>query len=218
MADWKEVNPPARKADYRYKHLRLLAEPPADGQQRAPAAKPLPVRIGDVAKISMRRAAKDTWGHSGIPDVSQWGDIRVLDLEWTCPHCAHSHHFMIPESWLDEGKAVFVEPTAPDRQPNTTLSLEGAAFLRGVMAVCASLACDDQPGLACNLASRFGAWEDYRDAGCDLHDLRAFATSAGQDAIRRLRRRRPGCADLDDAAKCRKCYREEARRAVENPR
>lgn len=65
-------------------------------------------------------------------------------------------------------------------------------FLRGVMMACAVLARDDQPGLACEIASRVGAWEDYRDAGCDLHDLRAFATCAGQDAIRRLRRGRPG--------------------------
>ncbi len=109
MVTWKDVPPPAKKADYRYKHLRLLAEPPADGMFRSPQNPPLPVRIGDVAKISMRRAAKETWGSCSIADVSSWGAIRVLELEWKCPHCAQAHHILIPESWIAEGKSVFVE-------------------------------------------------------------------------------------------------------------
>ena len=109
MVTWKDVPPPAKKADYRYKHLRLLAEPPVDGQPCSPETPPLPVRIGDVARIAMRRAAKETRGICSITDVSSWGAIRVLELEWKCPHCAEAHHILIPESWIAEGKAVFVE-------------------------------------------------------------------------------------------------------------
>lgn len=106
---WKEVPAPAKKADYRFKHLRLLAEPPAVGMLRAPGRPPLPVRINDVTKVSMRRAAKETWGVCYLPDVTSWGDIRVLELEWMCPHCDQGHRILIPESWIAEGKAVFVE-------------------------------------------------------------------------------------------------------------
>ena len=106
-----EVERPARKAEYRYKHLRLLATPPEQRIADVPIKqRDLPVRIGDVVKITMRRNARETWQIVSANDVSNWGDVRVLEVEWPCPHCGHSHHFMIPESWLDDGKAVFVEP------------------------------------------------------------------------------------------------------------
>ncbi len=108
MTTWKEIPAPANKADYRYKYLRLLAVPPVDGMRRSPETPPLPVRINDVTKISMRRAAKDTWCVS-LPNVSAWGDVRVLELEWKCPHCDQGHRILIPENWIAEGKAVFVE-------------------------------------------------------------------------------------------------------------
>lgn len=110
MVTWKDVPPPAKKADYRYKHLCLLAVPPVEGILRSPGTPPLPVRINDVTKISMRRAAKETWSACYLPDVTSWGDIRILELEWKCPHCAEAHRILIPESWIAEGKAVFVEP------------------------------------------------------------------------------------------------------------
>jgi hypothetical protein len=42
-------------------------------------------------------------------DVSAWGSVRVLRVSWRCPYCAAYHQCYIPESWLAEGKAVFVE-------------------------------------------------------------------------------------------------------------
>ena len=110
MTTWNEAERPARKADYRYKHLRLQATPPEQRIVGGPSGqRELPVRIGDVIKIYMRRPAEETKHVVSINDVSAWGDARVLEVEWPCPHCGHSHHFMIPESWLDDGKAVFVE-------------------------------------------------------------------------------------------------------------
>ena len=111
MTTWKEVERPAKKADYRYKYLRLLAVPPEQsiisGQS---GQRELPVRTGDVVKIYMRRSAEETQHVVSVNDVSAWGDARVLEVEWPCPHCRHTHHVMIPESWIAENKAVFVEP------------------------------------------------------------------------------------------------------------
>lgn len=110
MPTWKYVSPPARKADYRNKHLRLLATPP----EQCPGQRVLPVLNGDVVKIYMRRSAKETWRMCNSNNVASWGDVRVLEVEWPCPHCGHTHRLMIPESWIDEGKAVFVEPAMDD--------------------------------------------------------------------------------------------------------
>lgn len=109
MPTWKYVSPPARKADYRNKHLRLLAEPPEDGQRRGLDDPQLPVRSGDVLWIAARRNAQETRERCTGPDVAAWGNVRVLEMRWKCPCCASVHMIIIPESWLDEGKAVFVE-------------------------------------------------------------------------------------------------------------
>lgn len=110
MPQWKNIPIPARKADYRFKHLRLLAAPPA---QRiiggSPDQQELPVRINDVVRISMRRSWEETNAKLNMINISSWPPERVLEVEWPCPHCSHSHHFVIPESWIAEGKAVFVE-------------------------------------------------------------------------------------------------------------
>lgn len=108
--NWKEIPRPARKADYRYKYLQLLCPPPEDGHKPAPGDPPLPIRAGDVLRISMRRNALETWEKTNIPNVSAWGDMRILELTWKCPCCGSRHAVMIPEAWLDEGRAVFVEP------------------------------------------------------------------------------------------------------------
>ena len=115
MQNWKEIARPARKAEYRNKYLRLLAVPPEQRLIGVPYGQStLPVRIGDVVKIYMRRSAKETWAMCSTCDVASWGSVRVLEVEWHCPHCGHLHRFMIPEPWIDEGKAAFVEPAPAD--------------------------------------------------------------------------------------------------------
>lgn len=110
MPEWKEIATPSRKADYRYKHLRLLAAPPAQHIIGIPSdQQKLPVRIGDVVRIYMRRSWQEANVYLNEINISSWPHERVLEVEWPCPHCAHAHHFVIPESWIAEGKAVFVE-------------------------------------------------------------------------------------------------------------
>ncbi len=112
MPQWKEAPAPARKSEYRFKHLRLLAAPPRQQIGYGPEGrywKPeLPVQAGDVVQIVMRRSAAETGHVCSVNDVSAWGE-RVLEVEWSCPHCLHPHHVMIPESWIAGGKAMFVE-------------------------------------------------------------------------------------------------------------
>ncbi len=42
-------------------------------------------------------------------DLEQTFGKRVLELRWKCPHCDYAHEVFIPESWIAEGKAQFVE-------------------------------------------------------------------------------------------------------------
>ena len=118
MPQWKEVSAPARKADYRYKFLRLLDTPPRQrigyGPDGSYWKRELPIRAGDVVQISMRRSAAETGHLCSVNDVSAWGE-RVLEVEWPCLHCLHPHHVMIPESWITEGKAVFVEKVSEEK-------------------------------------------------------------------------------------------------------
>lgn len=102
---WKKVEPPRTKAEWRYKHLRLLALPP----RQVTIGKPeLPVKIGDVVRIFMRRSYDDA-GNLWTHDISEWPRERILEVEWGCPHCGHMHRSLIPESWITEGRAEFVE-------------------------------------------------------------------------------------------------------------
>lgn len=111
-SEWNVCEQPKRKADYVHKYLRLEDAPPpqvATVNRFYGAQYKLPIKAGAVLQILARRNAKDTAHVVSIPNVSHWGDIRILELRWCCPYCYQVHSVMIPESWLDEGKAVFVE-------------------------------------------------------------------------------------------------------------
>jgi len=107
---WREIPIPARKTEYEGKYLLLLDNPergeiPRDSWPHGYSGNP---DITDtVVRVTRRMNSKDTWGTS--TDVSRWGAIRVMRVRWYCSHCAAGHECYIPESWLAEGKAVFVE-------------------------------------------------------------------------------------------------------------
>jgi hypothetical protein len=108
--EWREIPVPERKADYAGKHLRLLAnpeqyEPPKQFWHEGYSGKP--DLTGRVVYLHRRLNARETM--NSAHDVSRWGDVRVLAITWHCTRCGASHSGYIPESWLEEGKAVFVE-------------------------------------------------------------------------------------------------------------
>lgn len=103
---WREIPIPARKTEYEHKHLHLRADP--DRYRRPEEFGRYDVDLTDTIVLLTRRCnAKDTM-YSPI-DVSHWGAIRVLRIRWYCRHCGSAHECYIPEAWLEEGKAVFVE-------------------------------------------------------------------------------------------------------------
>lgn len=119
MPNWIDVPAPVCKVDWRFKHLRLLALPPEQALKSSDGRKNLPIEKGAIVKINMRRHARETWSMCSVPDVSPWGDVRVLELEWHCTFCGSAHRFYIPESWVAEGKAVFVKQEDTKRKPLT---------------------------------------------------------------------------------------------------
>lgn len=69
----------------------------------------LPVKIGDVVRIYMRRSYDEAHELVTTRDIHAWPKERILEVEWDCPHCDQKHRILIPERWIAEGKAVFVE-------------------------------------------------------------------------------------------------------------
>jgi len=114
MADWIEIPIPPRKSDWRFKKLRLLELPPKQGNGRITMK--LPFEIGTVVSIQTRRNAKETCNIVSVPNVSAWGDLRILELVWCCSCCGSAHRFFIPETWVAEGKAVFVAQESYDER------------------------------------------------------------------------------------------------------
>lgn len=106
----KRVDPPRTKAEWRDRVLCLQETPPScryDGVNEK-SAPPLPIKPGDTVKIYMRRNLTEvTWWTP--PDMKEYFGKRVLEVIWECPHCYNQHHLIIPESWIAEGKAHFVE-------------------------------------------------------------------------------------------------------------
>ena len=88
-------------------YLRLLVVPP---KLAVRYYRDLHLKPGDVVPLSRRcgfsEACCEVPGIRGL-----WkGERRFLILSLRCPYCGDLHHFVIPESWIAEGKAVFVEP------------------------------------------------------------------------------------------------------------
>lgn len=108
--NWKKIDAPRTKAKWRDKFLCLNETPPScryDGVAHK-ALKPLPIKPGDTVKIYMRRnLAEVNWGVP--PSMEAYFGKRVIELIWKCPHCDNPHHLIIPEAWIADGKAYFVE-------------------------------------------------------------------------------------------------------------
>ncbi len=96
--NWNRVEPPKRKADWRYKHLRLLATPPP-ARYDFIKNEPIPVacKPGDVARIYMRRHVRELSDSVPYCLRAAYG-ARLLELDWECPHCMANHTLYIPKA------------------------------------------------------------------------------------------------------------------------
>lgn len=183
----RSVNPlqPQRKADWPGSRLLLHSDCP---QRYGPDEHASPVGKGSVVFLQRRLNAKDTMHN--CRDVSSWGSIRVLDVHTYCPTCRSMCQEYIPETWLDEGKAEFVDTSTPLSLASVPIrDIKSNAFLRGVMyALAEMLSNGGSSTSALETARASGTWEDFKAASCAEYDLRRFARKVGQMGIRSLRR------------------------------
>ena len=92
LIEWREVSPPKFKKVYPGKYVRVPDFGRRDYENWPGACLP---PDGSVCSIHAR--------------YTDGGRAKLL-LEWRCPSCLDVHDAHVPESWLDEGKASFVEP------------------------------------------------------------------------------------------------------------
>lgn len=92
LIQWRVVEPPRYKKDYPGKLVRVTDF----GRRRLPDDAAIPP---DGAVCTAMRRDNDSGG-------AQF----KLALSWHCPACHRSHWSFIPEAWISERKAHFVEP------------------------------------------------------------------------------------------------------------
>lgn len=104
---WSEVETPKRKKDYLYKYIKLLVDSPNTYFLENTAS---PVKAGAILQIMGR----ENYGKAALCAYNVRSSLfhdnkeRVLRVRWYCPTCNASHEEGLPESWIDEGKIVFV--------------------------------------------------------------------------------------------------------------
>lgn len=90
LIDWQAVPPPKFKKDYEGRLLRVLSFTRYTWQQGVDMP-----HDGSVCRVTRRF---NSGGAGGFD----------LELAWHCPACDRAHSRTIPESWIAEGKAEFV--------------------------------------------------------------------------------------------------------------
>ncbi|AAS94719.1 hypothetical protein [Nitratidesulfovibrio vulgaris] len=89
------VAPPVRKKDWPGCSIIMMADEPSGR-----------FKEGSRLLVTRRMHSRDTM-HTA-QDISSW-DTRVLKVEGRCPTCYALHAAYIPEHWIADGKAVFVQ-------------------------------------------------------------------------------------------------------------
>ena len=92
LIEWRPAEPPRYKKDYVGKLVRVTEF----DRQYLPDSAAVPP---DGAVCEITRRSNDYGG----------GEFE-LTLSWHCPACHRSHKSLIPETWVSERKAFFVEP------------------------------------------------------------------------------------------------------------
>ena len=71
------------------------------------------IEAGVLVKLG-RCLSKSEATLSGNSELYQWAEKegqRVIKISWRCPRCAVCHEDLIPESFIRQKKAIFVEVT-----------------------------------------------------------------------------------------------------------
>lgn len=102
----RAANQAPKKKDYIGKHLKIMVDGPV---RRGYPKVPSPIRAGNILSIASRvNLAHAAIGGYPIPDNLD-KDERIAVVHWNCPTCGGKHREGLPESWIKDGRLVFVE-------------------------------------------------------------------------------------------------------------
>lgn len=107
---WREIPKPRQKSDYEAKFVKFLVDSPNvwGGLEKKASM----IKAGAIAQVVDRDNYVHVAIHGSYPCNSALfknDSDRVLIVSWQCPHCDAPHKEGLPESWIDDGKLVFVE-------------------------------------------------------------------------------------------------------------
>lgn len=106
---WKTVETPKRKKDYEGRYIKLLVDSP--NVRIYERHQPSLLKAGSIvlleARVNQKQAVLSSYpcNTNLLPDPKD----RVLKVQWQCPYCQKYHYEGLPETWIAEGKLVFVE-------------------------------------------------------------------------------------------------------------
>ena len=111
----RECAIPTDKKDWPGKTLLMKEDCPIGHRRWEKYDQPSLLRKGELVTLE-RFLAKNEARYIGHLETSQWVEEgqRVIKLTWTCPTCAARHEDYIPESFIRQKKAIFVEVTGTE--------------------------------------------------------------------------------------------------------
>lgn len=111
----RELAIPKYKKDWPGRTLLMKEACPIRHRRWGKDDQPSLLREWDLVTIE-RFLPKNEARYIGHLETSQWVEEgqRVIKLTWTCPTCAARHEDYIPESFIRQKKAIFVEVTGTE--------------------------------------------------------------------------------------------------------
>lgn len=108
----RELAIPKYKKDWPGKTLLMKEDCPLTHWRGGKPGQPSLLTAGEVVRLE-RFLSREEARMSRWRELYRWSEEgqRVIKLSWSCPHCAHTHEDFIPESFIRQKKAIFVEIT-----------------------------------------------------------------------------------------------------------
>ncbi|HIW78393.1 MAG TPA: hypothetical protein H9874_04515 [Candidatus Bilophila faecipullorum] len=113
----RELAIPKYKKDWPGRTLLMKEDCPLTHWRAGKPGQPSLLTAGEVVTLE-RFLSREEARMSGWSELYRWTDEgqRVIKLSWSCPHCAHTHEDFIPESFIRQKKALFVEVIETDEE------------------------------------------------------------------------------------------------------